>query len=63
MISISEFQVKDVVNVSNGKKLGSIGDIDINVTTGKIQAIILGGNGKVLGFLERKRKWSFLGEI
>ena len=50
MISISEFQIKDVVNVSNGKKLGSIGDIDINVTTGKIQAIILGGSGKVLGF-------------
>lgn len=55
MISISEFQVKDVVNVSNGKKLGSIGDIDINVTTGKIQAIILGGNGKVLGFFGKRR--------
>lgn len=54
MISISEFQIKDVVNVSNGKKLGSIGDIDINVTTGKIQAIILGGGGKVLGFSERR---------
>ncbi|MBV2240799.1 hypothetical protein KQR57_09045 [Bacillus inaquosorum] len=24
------------------------------MTTGKIQAIILGGNGKVLGFLERR---------
>lgn len=56
MISISEFQIKDVVNVSNGKKLGSIGDIDINVTTGKIQAIILGGSGKVLGFFGKEEE-------
>jgi YlmC/YmxH family sporulation protein len=47
---ISEFQTKDVVNVSNGKRLGNIGDLDINVTTGKIQAIIITGNGKMLGF-------------
>lgn len=45
MMNISDFQIKDVVNVSNGKKLGSIGDIDINVTTGKIQAIVIGGTG------------------
>ncbi|BCT27855.1 YlmC/YmxH family sporulation protein [Bacillus velezensis] len=56
MISISEFQIKDVVNVSNGKKLGSIGDIDINVTTGKIQAIILGGSGKVFGFFGKEEE-------
>ncbi|MDQ0231258.1 YlmC/YmxH family sporulation protein [Metabacillus malikii] len=47
---ISEFQTKDVVNVSDGKKLGNIGDFDINVTTGKIQAIIISGNGRMLGF-------------
>lgn len=62
-MNISDFQIKDVVNVSNGKKLGSIGDIDINVTTGKIQAIVIGGTGKVFGFSEKKRKSSFRGEI
>ncbi|HZH60580.1 MAG TPA: YlmC/YmxH family sporulation protein [Metabacillus sp.] len=50
---ISEFQTKDVVNVSDGKKMGNIGDFDINVTTGKIQAIIINGNGKMLGFFGR----------
>ncbi|MED3573495.1 YlmC/YmxH family sporulation protein [Cytobacillus praedii] len=53
MIKISEFQLKDVVNVSNGKKLGNIGDIDINIQTGKIDAVIIGGTGKVLGFFGR----------
>lgn len=54
MIKISEFQLKDVVNVSNGKKLGNIGDIDINIQTGTIDAVIIGGAGKVLGFFGRE---------
>jgi YlmC/YmxH family sporulation protein len=53
MVKISEFQIKDVVNVSDGKKLGNIGDIEINLTTGKIEAVIVTGNGKVLGFFGR----------
>jgi YlmC/YmxH family sporulation protein len=56
MMNISEFQMKDVVDVSSGKKLGSIGDIDINVTNGKIQAIIIGGSGKVLGFFGKEEE-------
>ena len=54
MVKISEFQIKDVVNVSDGKKLGNIGDIEINLTTGKIEAVIVNGNGKVLGFFGRE---------
>ena len=50
MVKISEFQIKDVVNVSDGKKLGNIGDIEINLTTGKIEAIVISRSGRVLGF-------------
>ncbi|MFK9092344.1 YlmC/YmxH family sporulation protein [Bacillus salipaludis] len=50
MVKISEFQIKDVVNVSDGKRLGNIGDIEINLTTGKIEAVVISGNGRVLGF-------------
>ncbi|EME74381.1 YlmC/YmxH family sporulation protein [Bacillus sonorensis] len=56
MMNISDFQVKDVVNVSNGKRLGSIGDIDINVTTGKIQAIVIGGTGRIFGFFGKEEE-------
>jgi YlmC/YmxH family sporulation protein len=49
MLRISDFQIKDVVNISDGKKLGNIGDIDINLTTGKIEAIVIGKSGRVLG--------------
>lgn len=50
MVKISEFQIKDVVNIADGKKLGNIGDIDINLTTGKIDAVVISGSGRVLGF-------------
>jgi YlmC/YmxH family sporulation protein len=50
MVRISEFQIKDVVNVADGKKLGNISDIEISIGTGKIEAIIISGNGKILGF-------------
>ncbi|WP_147531961.1 YlmC/YmxH family sporulation protein [Bacillus marasmi] len=49
MVKISDFQIKDVVNVFDGKRLGNIGDIDINLNTGKIDAVVIGGTGKVLG--------------
>jgi len=52
-MKISEFQIKDVVSVSNGKRLGNIYDLEINVTTGKIEAIIIQGNAKVMGLFGR----------
>lgn len=54
MIKISEFQIKDVVNVADGKKLGNIGDIEINLDTGTVEAVVISGNGKVLGFFGRE---------
>ncbi|KEZ50006.1 MULTISPECIES: YlmC/YmxH family sporulation protein [Metabacillus] len=56
MMNISEFQTKDVVNVSDGKKLGMVSDFDINVTTGKIQAVFISGPGKVLGFFGKEEE-------
>ena len=58
MIPISELQTKDVVNVSDGKRLGNIGDIDINLTTGKIESIIISGSGKMLGLFGRDEEVS-----
>lgn len=49
MVKISDFEIKDVVNVFDGKRLGNIVDIDINLNTGKIDAVVIGGGGKVLG--------------
>lgn len=53
MLKISDLQTKDIVNVSDGKRLGNIEDLDVNLSTGEIKAIIIGNSGKVLGFLGR----------
>lgn len=50
MVRISEFQIKDVVNVADGKKLGNISDIEINLTNGKIEAIIVSSQTRVMNF-------------
>ncbi|MEK4736155.1 MULTISPECIES: YlmC/YmxH family sporulation protein [Bacillus] len=54
MIRISEFQMKDVVNVSDGKRLGNIGDIDIDIDTGKIRAVIISKQARMLGIFGKE---------
>ncbi|MCM3587106.1 YlmC/YmxH family sporulation protein [Mesobacillus maritimus] len=54
MLKVSEFQIKDVVNISDGKRLGNIDDIEINLDTGNIEAIVVGGVGRVLGFFGKE---------
>ncbi|MEH6939175.1 YlmC/YmxH family sporulation protein, partial [Bacillus sp. JJ664] len=53
MARISDFQVKDVVNVADGKKLGNIVDLDIDQLSGKITSIILTKPGKGLNFFSK----------
>lgn len=56
MVRISQFQIKDVVNVSDGKKLGNISDIEININNGKIEAIIISGSGKIFGLFGKEEE-------
>ncbi len=53
---LSEFQAKDVVNLSDGKILGHVGDVDIHPGTGKIESVIIGGNGKTFAFFNRNEE-------
>lgn len=54
LLKISEIQSKDIVNISDGKVLGHIGDLDINLETGTVESIIIGGTGRMLTFLGGK---------
>lgn len=49
MMKISEFQTKDVVNILDGRRLGQITDLEINLNLGVIDAIVVPGQGKFLG--------------
>jgi YlmC/YmxH family sporulation protein len=67
MTRISEFQIKDVVNVVDGKKLGNIGDIEINLQSGHLDSLLIARSGKMLGFFGKEEevriKWSQIVKI
>jgi YlmC/YmxH family sporulation protein len=50
MLKISDLRMREVINVLDGRRLGLIKDIDIDVDNGKIQALVLPGQSRILGF-------------
>jgi YlmC/YmxH family sporulation protein len=50
MVKISDLRMREVVNVSNGKKLGLIKDIEIDLENGMIKSVVLPGNTRIMGF-------------
>ncbi len=57
MITISELQVKDIVAVDTGKKLGHLTDLDIDTHQGVIRAIVITTKGKVMGMFGQVEEW------
>lgn len=53
MIKISDLRMREIVNVQDGRRLGLIKDIDLDLENGRIQAIILAGSSRMLGFFGR----------
>lgn len=49
MVKISDLRMREVINVMNGKRLGLIKDIEIDLEAGRIKSVVLPGNSKVLG--------------
>lgn len=49
MVKISDLRMREVINVMNGKRLGLIKDIEIDLEAGRIKSVVLPGNGRVLG--------------
>ncbi|MHB1127099.1 MAG: YlmC/YmxH family sporulation protein [Bacillota bacterium] len=49
MVRISDLRLRDVINVIDGRRLGSIKDIDLDLEDGKVKTLILPGNGRFMG--------------
>jgi YlmC/YmxH family sporulation protein len=56
VIKISELRLHDVINVNDGKRLGMIKDIDIDLDTGRVKSVILPGNSHILNFLAKNEE-------
>ncbi|WP_100373280.1 YlmC/YmxH family sporulation protein [Bacillus sp. FJAT-45037] len=56
MMKISDLQSKDIVNMENGKRLGHLTDLDINLNTGAIEAMVINSTGKMMGLFGREEQ-------
>ncbi|WP_438446324.1 YlmC/YmxH family sporulation protein [Gorillibacterium sp. sgz5001074] len=49
-MKISDFQSKDVINIVDGKKLGQISDLELDLRQGRIESIVVPAGGRIFGF-------------
>ena len=59
MVKISDLRAREIVNIVDGRRLGMIKDIEIDMEEGRVTAFILpgdGGGGKFLGFLGKEEE-------
>lgn len=57
MIRISELRERDVVNVNDGRRLGMIRDLELDLEKGTIKAIIVPAAGGVWGKFSRTKDY------
>lgn len=55
MVKTSELRTKDVINVTDGRRMGLIGDLELDLEAGRIKAIVIPGPGRFLGLFGRER--------
>lgn len=53
MLKTSDLKMKEIINVLDGKRLGTITDIEIDIESGRLTAIVVPGPGKFLGIFGR----------
>ncbi|MEW6448494.1 MAG: YlmC/YmxH family sporulation protein [Bacillota bacterium] len=56
MLKVSELRMREVINVLDGRRLGLIKDIDIDLDNGKINALVLPGPSRLLGFFGKEEE-------
>lgn len=50
MLSTEEIKNKEVINITDGRSLGYVGDIEVNLEFGKIDGIVLPAEKSFFGF-------------
>ena len=54
---ICELKQKEVINVTDCRRLGFVGNVDFDICTGRMLAIIVPGPGCLWGFLGREKEY------
>lgn len=55
MVKTSELRMKDVINVVDGRRLGLIGDLELDLERGCVKSVVVPGASRFLGLFGRDR--------
>lgn len=53
MVKTSELRQREVINILDGKRLGFVADLDIDLDEGKIKSIIIPSQNRLFGIFAR----------
>ena len=56
-MTICDLKQKEVINIKDCKRLGFVGDVDFDMKTGCMTALIVPGPGCICGFLGREKEY------
>jgi len=58
----SDFREKEVINIKDGRRLGFVSDVEINLQSGRIEAIVIPSGEDSLGSLAETMNVLYLGK-
>ncbi len=56
MFKISDLRNKDIVNLADGRKLGPVRDIEVDMDQGRVTAIVMPGGSKFFGIFVKNEE-------
>ena len=54
MIKSSQLKVKEVININDGRRLGAVYDLEVDLDSGRVTAIIVPGRRYLLSWFGRE---------
>ena len=53
--TISELRDKEVIDISGGSRFGYVGDVEVDLETGQVKALVVPGRLRFFGLLGREK--------
>ena len=51
---VSELRYKEIINVSDGSRYGGVGDVEVDLDSGQVRALVVPGRLRLFGLLGRE---------